>query len=57
MTLTPKDDQADRVFHADSEYMLDIVPALILAKLLKKNANWPKMDQCIKASPDQPKYL
>ena len=31
-TLTLKGLLPDRVFHADSEYMLDIVPALILAK-------------------------
>ena len=49
MTLTPKDDQADRVFHADSEYMLDIVPALILAKFFeKKNSQlaWVYIGSC-----------
>ena len=36
MTLTPKGHLPDRVFHANSEYMLDIVPELIFAKFLKK---------------------
>ena len=35
-TLTPKGHLPDKVFYADSEYMLDIFPALILAELLKK---------------------
>ena len=38
MTLTPKDHLPDRNFHVDSEYMLDIVPAVILAKFLQKNS-------------------
>ena len=38
MTLTSKGHLPDRVFRSDSEYMLDIITALILAKLLKKSS-------------------
>ena len=57
MTLTPKGHLPDRIIHADSEYMLDIVPALILAKLLKKNSQLPKMGLCLKACPSQNKIF
>ena len=59
LTLTPKGNLPDRVFHTDSVYMLDVVSALILTKLLsrKKRINFPKRSLCIKPCSAQNKIF
>ena len=55
MTSTPKGHIPDRNFHADSEYMLDIVPELNLAKLLKKNSQLVYNGSMYKSQPSPAK--